>query len=97
MERKIPKELFDPAIIDSSKSEEINKPSLNFWQDAWLRVRKNKGAIVSLIIAALVIIMAFVGPVISGKEFDTQKVSHNNLPPRIQGLENISRQRIQSV
>ncbi|MBT2756380.1 oligopeptide ABC transporter permease [Mesobacillus foraminis] len=90
MERKIPKELFGQAIIDSSKSEEINKPSLNFWQDAWLRVRKNKGAIVSLIIAALVIIMAFVGPVISGKEFDTQKVSHNNLPPRIQGLENIS-------
>lgn len=90
MERKIPKELFEQAIIDSSKSEEINKPSLNFWQDAWLRVRKNKGAIISLIIAVLVIIMAFVGPMISGKEFDTQKVSHNNLPPRIQGLENIS-------
>jgi oligopeptide transport system permease protein len=89
-ERKISKDLFKPAVIDSSKSEEINKPSLNFWQDAWMRVRKNKGAIASLIIVGLVILMAFVGPLISGKDHSTQNVSHNNLPPRIQGLENIS-------
>jgi oligopeptide transport system permease protein len=87
---KIAIEKFAPAIIDSSKSEEINKPSLNFWQDAWLRVRKNKAAVASLVIIVLLIIMAFLGPLISGKEFDTQNVPHSNLPPKIQGLENIS-------
>lgn len=89
-ETKISKDRFQPAIIDSAKSEEINKPSLTFWQDAWMRVRKNKGALASLIVMVLLVLMAFIGPLISGKEFDTQKVSHNNLPPRIQGLENIS-------
>ena len=89
-DKEIPKELFKPAVIDPSKGEEINRPSLNFWQDAWLRVRKNKAAVISLVIVGLIIIMAFVGPMISGKEYDTQNVSHNNLPPRIQGLENIS-------
>ncbi|MCM3663044.1 ABC transporter permease [Mesobacillus subterraneus] len=90
LETKISKDRFQPAIIDSAKSEEINKPSLTFWQDAWMRVRKNKGALASLIVMVLLVLMAFIGPLISGKEFDTQKVSHNNLPPRIQGLENIS-------
>ncbi|WP_071459149.1 oligopeptide ABC transporter permease [Bacillus massilinigeriensis] len=87
---KIPKDRFRPAVIDSSKSEEINKPSLNFWQDAWLRVRKNKGAIASMVIMLIVVLLAFIGPLISGKSFSEQTVSHNHLPPRVQGLENIS-------
>ncbi|WP_226530468.1 oligopeptide ABC transporter permease [Metabacillus niabensis] len=87
---KISKELFKPAHIDSAKSEEISKPSLNYWQDAWLRVRKNKGAIISLIVLALLTIMAIVGPHINGHGYDDQNLKHSNLPPRIQGLENIS-------
>ncbi|WP_153124933.1 oligopeptide ABC transporter permease [Peribacillus tepidiphilus] len=86
---KIPKEKFQPAIMDTAKGEEISKPSLSFWQDAWMRVRKNKAAIVSMMIMTLIVIMAFLGPVISGKEFDKQNLPHSNLPPRIQGLEKI--------
>lgn len=87
---KIDKQKFQPAVVDSSKREEISKPSLNYWQDAWLRLKKNKGAVVSLVIVLFLIIMAFVGPVISNYDSDRQKTSDANLPPRIQGLENIS-------
>ncbi|QCJ41768.1 ABC transporter permease [Bacillus sp. S3] len=82
-------DMFAPAHIDPSKSEKIAKPSLNFWQDSWLRVRKNKGAVVSIVILIILILMAFVGPMISPYEYDHQNTKHNNLPPRIQGLENI--------
>lgn len=85
----ISKDMFAPIHIDPSKSEKISKPSLNFWQDSWLRVRKNKGAVVSLVILAIVILMAFVGPFITPYSYDTQNTKHNNLPPRIQGLENV--------
>ncbi|MGG1676575.1 oligopeptide ABC transporter permease [Neobacillus sp. NRS-1170] len=85
----ISKDLFAPAHIDPSKSEKISKPSLNFWQDSWLRVRKNRGAVVSLVILAILIIMAFVGPMITPYAYDTQNTKHNNLPPRIQSLENV--------
>ncbi|MGZ4159820.1 MAG: ABC transporter permease, partial [Neobacillus sp.] len=88
-ENTIPKEMFAPAHVDPSKSEKISKPSLNFWQDSWLRVRKNKGAVISLVVLVLLIIMAFVGPLISPYKFDTQTTKYNNLPPRIQGLENV--------
>ena len=89
-EIKISKEMFESAHIDATKSEKIAKPSLNFWQDSWLRVRKNKGAVISLIVLVLVLIMAFLGPVISPYKYDTQTTKNANLPPRIQGLENIS-------
>jgi oligopeptide transport system permease protein len=85
----ISKDMFAPTHIDPSKSEKISKPSLSFWQDSWLRVRKNKGAVVSLVILAIVILMAFVGPFITPYAYDTQNTKHNNLPPRIQGLENV--------
>ncbi|MDQ0861208.1 MULTISPECIES: oligopeptide ABC transporter permease [Bacillaceae] len=89
-QKEINKELFQPAKIDSSKSEEINKPSLNYWQDAWLRVRKNKAAVFSLIVIVLLTLLAFIGPAVSGYDSARQKATHANLPPRIQGLENIS-------
>lgn len=88
-EYNIPKEKFKPAIIDAHKSEEITKPSLNFWQDSWLRIKKNKGALVSMVVLVLFIIMTFVGPLISGKDGDEQNVRHNNLPAKIPVLENI--------
>ncbi|GIN62968.1 peptide ABC transporter permease [Robertmurraya siralis] len=89
-QEKIAKEMFSPAQLDSAKSEEISKPSLNYWQDAWLRVKKNKGAIVSLVIIAILTIMALVGPHLTGHTYEEQNLQHNNLPPRIPVLENVS-------
>ncbi|MDN3015075.1 ABC transporter permease [Paenibacillus sp. BSR1-1] len=88
-ETLISKDMFAPAHVDPSKSEKIAKPSLNFWQDSWLRVRKNKGAVFSLVVLVILLVMAFVGPMITPYSYDTQTTKHNNLPPRIQGLENV--------
>ncbi|MDP4162409.1 MAG: ABC transporter permease, partial [Bacillota bacterium] len=89
-EKVISPDLFEPAHVDSSKSEKIAKPSLTFWQDAWLRVRKNRGAVISLVITALLAIMAFVGPLMTPYAYDTQNTKNSDLPPRVQGLEHIS-------
>ncbi|MGG4488782.1 oligopeptide ABC transporter permease [Metabacillus idriensis] len=88
-QKEISKELFEPAKVDSAKSEEINKPSLNYWQDAWLRVKKNKAAVFSMVVIILLALLAFIGPAVSGYDSARQKATHANLPPRIQGLENI--------
>jgi oligopeptide transport system permease protein len=88
-ETNITKDMFEPAHIDPSKSEKIAKPSLTFWQDSWLRLRKNKGAVISLVAVIILIILAFVGPYITPYQYDTQTTKNNNLPPRIQVLENV--------
>lgn len=87
--KNLPSGSFDRVTIDSSHSEKIAKPSLSFWQDAWLRIRKNKAAIVSMIILVLIVIMAFVGPYLSPHDGEVQTITHANLPPKVQGFENL--------
>jgi oligopeptide transport system permease protein len=89
-EQEITQDMFEPSAKDISESEKIEKPSLNYWQDSWLRVRKNKAAIVSLVVLVILILLAFIGPLLTPYKFDTQTTSNSNLPPRIQGLEDIS-------
>jgi oligopeptide transport system permease protein len=87
--QKPPAASFERVHIDASHAERITKPSLSFWQDAWLRIRKNKAAIVSIFILAFIIIMAFVGPLISPHDSSTQTITHANLPPKVPGIEKL--------
>ncbi|MCK1996409.1 ABC transporter permease [Psychrobacillus psychrodurans] len=87
--QKPPADSFERIQIDASQAERITKPSLSFWQDAWLRIRKNKAAIVSMFILAIIIIMAFVGPMISPHDAETQTITHANLPPKVPGIEKL--------
>jgi oligopeptide transport system permease protein len=85
----LPAESFKRVTVDSDLAEKISKPSLSFWQDAWLRIRKNKAAIVSTVLLVLILIMAFIGPVLSPHDAEVQTITHANLPPKIQGFENL--------
>lgn len=86
---KLPAESFKRITIDSSQAEKISKPSLSFWQDAWLRIRKNKAAIVSMVILFLILLMAVIGPHIGPHDAETQVITHSNLPPKVPGLEKL--------
>ncbi|WP_391120493.1 oligopeptide ABC transporter permease [Psychrobacillus sp. L3] len=87
--KNLPTDSFERIHIDSTHAERISKPSMSFWQDAWLRIRKNKAAIVSVFILAFIIIMAFVGPMIGPHDAETQTITHANLPPKVPGLEKL--------
>ncbi|GGB37989.1 peptide ABC transporter permease [Lentibacillus populi] len=84
---EIQKHRFEPAPKDSFDNEKIAKPQLSFAKDAWLRVRKNKGAIISLVILLIIVIMAIIGPHLTSHDGYEQDVSRSNLPPRIPVLE----------
>ncbi|MFZ3589227.1 oligopeptide ABC transporter permease [Bacillus sp. DJP31] len=89
-QQKISKELFQPAQIDLNKSERIEKPSLTYWEDAWIRFRKNKAAIVGIFLLAIVILLSLFGPMFSEYGMDDQDLSRAKLPPKIPILENVS-------
>lgn len=86
---KYPKDSFERVTIDSTQAEKISKPSLSFWQDAWLRIRKNKAAIVSMFILIFIIFMAFAGPFMVKHDPENVRVAHANLPPKVPGLEKL--------
>lgn len=85
----LPAESFKRVTVDRTQAEKIAKPSLSFWQDAWLRIRKNKAAIVSMVLLIFILAMAFLGPVLSPHDAETQTITHANLPPKVQGFENL--------
>ncbi|WP_038112185.1 oligopeptide ABC transporter permease [Tuberibacillus calidus] len=81
-------DMFQPAQISADESDRISAPSIGFWKDAWLRLRKNKAAVVGLFFIVLIVIMAIVAPMLSKYGIDDQDVvNRQNLYPRIPGLE----------
>ena len=64
--RDLTPDLFGPIDIDAQEGERIAGPSVGFWKDSWIRLKKNRGAVVSLVLIVLLFLMAFViGPLLS--------------------------------
>ena len=59
---------------DAKRMESISRPSLSFWQDAWRRLKKNRSAIVGLIIIVLDAVLAIVAPMFSKYSFSEMDI-----------------------
>lgn len=73
--------------LEQVDSEKIYAPSLNFVQDSWRRLKKNKGAMISLFIVLIIILLALFAPLIAPMSPFAQNPAHANLAPKIPGLE----------
>lgn len=65
----IPQELFVKAEVDKNDKEHIARPSLTALQDGWIRLKKNKAAVVSLAVLVLIFVLAIFGPYLNKMSF----------------------------
>ncbi len=72
---------------DQDKKEEIVVPSLNFLQDSWRRLKKNRGAMISFVVLIIIISLAIAAPLVAPHNPNTQNPEWSNLPPKIPFLE----------
>ncbi|WP_420842145.1 oligopeptide ABC transporter permease [Exiguobacterium alkaliphilum] len=79
--------MFQPVEMNEQLAERIAGKSLNFWQDAWMRLKKNKAAILSLSIILILVLLALFGPMLSGRDAYSQNIAQAKLPPKVTGLE----------
>ena len=84
---EITADMFVKAPLDPKKSEEIGTPSVSFWKEAFQRLAKNKGSMISLVLLVLLIILAIIGPSLNEFTYRGQNIEHSNMPPKMQGLE----------
>ncbi|MBS7526890.1 ABC transporter permease [Fusibacter paucivorans] len=63
--------------------------SQSYWKDVSKRFFRNRGAVIGLICIILIVFMAIVGLDLNEYTFDEQTITHQNLPPRIPGVENL--------
>lgn len=89
---KLSPDSFEPlAKGEAQDNEKIAAPSLTFTQDVWLRLKKNKGAVVSLIIILLMVIVAFGStPFINKSTLVKSQPQYANLPAKVPGLDAIN-------
>ena len=72
---------FAPASNEEKKSLVIMRESVNFWKDGMRRLKKNKIAMVSLVIILLIAFMAYVLPSLWPYSYEQQIKGSNNLAP----------------
>lgn len=72
---------FLPASNDEKQSLVIMRESVNFWKDGLRRLRKNKIAMVSLVVIILIAIFAYVLPAFWPYSYEQQIKYSENLAP----------------
>ena len=61
--------LFQKAQVSAAEKERIAAPASGIVKDAWLRLRKNRAAVVSLFVLIAIILLAIFAPIFSQYSF----------------------------
>ena len=64
---------------------DTNFAAQSFWKEAFIRFVRKKSAMVGLILIALIVVLAAVGPKMNA--YSAQNIAQKNLAPRVPGLE----------
>lgn len=68
-------------LSDLQKEEEISRPSLTYWQDAWRRLKKHRLAMIGMVTIIILIFFGVVGPYLTPYSYSDQSNKFKNLPP----------------
>ncbi|WP_227394685.1 ABC transporter permease [Jeotgalibacillus aurantiacus] len=79
--KQIPDDWFKPVGKDREKAEEVVRPSLSYWKDAWRRLLKNKLAMGGLVFLIGLAFMAIFGPMMTPHSPTTQVLPNQNMAP----------------
>ena len=77
--------LFSPLSMEEKKSEDVIRPSVGYWANAWRRLNENKVALFSLVMIVIIILFAIFGPILIEKLYgftykSTDKTASNLWP-----------------
>lgn len=79
---QLPPEAFAP--VEGGRGERgPTRPSLSYWQDAWLRLRRNRQSLVALAIVVFLLLFVTVGPVLWRVDPTAQDLSRYLEPPNV--------------
>ena len=75
--------------LDLNQEPEMPRQSKNFGKMLG-QLKRNKLAVIGMIGLLLIVIMAFIGPLMNKHDFAEQNVDHRNLPAKIPLLDHVS-------
>lgn len=78
--------LTEVLAKDEADLNRIVRPSLTYWKDAWIKLRKNKVAMLGLAIVSLYILLAVFAPIFTRYDFAAQNAKAMNQWPSLTHL-----------
>jgi len=79
--RTLDDRLFTKIEKNRDDLNKVVRPSLTYWQDAWIKLRKNKVATLSLVLIVVYVVFAIFAPILSGFDHVSQDANARNLRP----------------
>lgn len=77
-------DLFEPLEAGAFQDEANLRPSRSYWQDAWGRLKRDRLAILGLLILVILALLAIFGPMLSSYSYDGQDFAIQNQWPSLQ-------------
>ena len=72
---------FEKLPKEEKCNNEVIRPSMTYWQDAWRRLKKNKMAMLGMYLLIAIILIAILGPIVSPYNYSDQSLTAANRPP----------------
>ena len=72
------KEKFKILGCANANSNEIVRPNVTYWQDAWRRLKRNKVATFSMFLLLFIVVLSIIGPLLKSK-FDINGVDQTSM------------------
>lgn len=81
MQNKIRPEDFQPLGADYFSEENLETEEIGYWKASWQRLKANKIAMTAMVIILILMIFAFIGPMLSPYAYDQQVRGDEGLFP----------------
>lgn len=72
---------FLPATEEEKQNQVVMRESVSFWKDGMRRLRKNKVAMVSLVVVIIIMVFSFIVPSFYPYSYDVQVKGANSMAP----------------
>ncbi len=79
----LPEEMFVIGADDTG-AEEIARPSTTYWHDVWQHFRRDRLAVIGLVVILLITLLCIVMPMVSPYTYDGSDYLHMNAGPSLQ-------------
>lgn len=76
MEDEIPAELLEDLKESERDREEIDRPSISYWRNCWLRFKKDRLAVFGLCVIVMMTLLAVAAPILSPYTYDQTDFAH---------------------
>ncbi len=79
-EQSFSADAFEPLHVEQHK-QVLSRPSLSYWEDAWIRLKNNRRALISLYIVIALLAFTLIGPLVWQIDPSVQDLDQVSQPP----------------